>query len=67
MYKVRTAKRGFKGSCGHPIAPGTRFIVEEPRPAFHCASCATARVKASLEQVLSELTAADERAAEGGQ
>lgn len=67
MYKVRTAKSGFKGSCGHPIALGTKFIVEEPRPTFHCASCATAKVKAALELVLTELTAAGERAAEGGQ
>lgn len=64
MYKVRTAKREFRGSCGHQIEPGTRFVVEEPRPSFHCADCAKNKVEATLKGVLAELTVAAKPAAE---
>lgn len=56
MYKVRIAKREFRGSCGHHIEPGTRFVVEEPRPSFHCAHCGKAKVDAAHTRVLAELS-----------
>jgi len=56
MYKVRTAKRAFNGSCGHQIEPGSRFVVEEPRPSFHCAACAKNKIEATLKGLVAELS-----------
>jgi hypothetical protein len=56
MYKIRTAKQGFRGSCGHQIGSGSRFVVEEPRPSFHCASCAKGKVEAKFKNLLAELS-----------
>lgn len=58
MYKVRTAKREFRGSCGHPISAGSPFVVEEPRPSFHCANCGKAKVDAAHTSVIAELSSA---------
>jgi threonine dehydrogenase-like Zn-dependent dehydrogenase len=64
MYKVRTAKRQFRGSCGHQIEPGDRFVVEEPRPSFHCAACAKRKVETAREELLAELSSKPKPAAE---
>jgi hypothetical protein len=65
MFKIRTAKREFRGSCGHQIKPGARFVVEEPRPAFHCADCGRDKVVVTLKQVHAELSPAGKPVAEG--
>ena len=39
MYKIRTAKSEFSGTCGHTIAPGSRFVIVEQRPQFRCEKC----------------------------
>ena len=65
IYKVRTAKSKFKGSCGHPIESGNRFVVEESWPTFHCADCAKSKVASSLKDLLTELSADPKPLAEG--
>jgi hypothetical protein len=64
MYKARTAKNGFKGSCGHQIAVGAKFLVAEKRPEFLCSPCGVEAMHAKLKAIRDELTATAQRVAE---
>lgn len=64
MYKARTAKSSFKGTCGHQIDTGAKFLVAEQRPEFYCSPCGAETMRRKLRDILAELTASTKRVAE---
>ena len=64
MYKVRTAQKQFRGTCGHAIEPGTRFAIEEVRPVFSCHECAVTSLRGAMADLLSKTAAPVEAAPE---
>jgi len=63
MYKVRTAKSEFLGTCGHAITPGSRFVIVEQNPRFHCARCGRAAIAKAYRAQVADLTGKDVAAA----
>ena len=59
MYKVRTAKSEFSGTCGHKITPGHRFVVVEPRPQFHCEKCGKDEITKAYRGQIADLSGTD--------
>jgi predicted RNA-binding Zn-ribbon protein involved in translation (DUF1610 family) len=59
MYKVRTAKSEFTGTCGHRITPGNRFVVVEQRPQFHCEKCGKAEIAKAYRAQIADLSGKD--------
>jgi len=65
MYKVRTARSEFAGTCGHSIEPGGRFVVVEPRPQFFCAACGKAQLAKEYRSQIEDLAGKSEAKADG--
>ncbi len=59
MYKIRTAKSEFSGTCGHTIAPGSRFVIVEQRPQFHCEKCSKDVVTKAYQAQIADLSGKD--------
>lgn len=64
MYKVRTARSEFAGTCGHTITAGDRFVVVEPRPQFFCAQCGKDQLAREYKSQMEDLAGKAEVKAE---
>ena len=64
MYKVRTARSEFAGTCGHTITAGNRFVVVEPRPQFFCAQCGKTELTKEYRSQVEDLAGKEEPKAE---
>lgn len=67
MYKVRTARSEFKGTCGHEIKSGDKFIVAEQRPQFNCNKCGAERIREHARRLLAEVNEAVGRVAKAAE
>ena len=61
MYRVSKAWKGFDGSCGHKIEAGSRFLVSDGAPQFHCAACGKKRLAREIKERLEELQAGKQK------
>lgn len=54
MIRIISAKKGFKGSCGHHIDTGRRVIIIE-KPRFLCNQCGMSDVKEIVAKLRKQL------------